>query len=49
MPRVKLLDGSVRLVKPPFSGKLSGFTLLFEALVLSERPAIPPVPPVIGR
>lgn len=33
-PRVKLPDGSVRLVKPPFAGKLSGFTLLFEALVL---------------
>jgi len=33
-PRVKLPDGSVRLVTPPFSGRLSGFTLLFEALVL---------------
>jgi len=33
-PRVKLPDGSVRLVKPTFAGKLSGFTLLFEALVL---------------
>lgn len=33
-PRVKLSDGSVHLVKPPFAGKLSGFTLLFEALVL---------------
>ena len=33
-PRVKLPDGSVRQVKPPFAGKLSGFTLLFEALVL---------------
>jgi transposase len=32
-PRVKLPDGRV-LVKPPFAGKLSGFTLLFEALVL---------------
>ena len=28
------LDGSVRLVQPPWAGKLSGFTLLFEALVL---------------
>lgn len=34
MPRVRLPDGTVRLVKPPFAGKLSGFTLLFEALVL---------------
>ncbi|MEQ1440801.1 helix-turn-helix domain-containing protein, partial [Fontimonas sp. SYSU GA230001] len=33
-PRVKLPDGRVALVKPPFAGKLSGFTLLFEALVL---------------
>ena len=33
-PRVKLPDGAVRLVKPPFAGKLAGFTLLFEALVL---------------
>jgi transposase len=32
---VKLPDGSVRLVEPPWAGKLSGFTLLFEALVLS--------------
>ncbi len=37
-PRVKLPDGSVRLVKPPFAGKLSGFTLLFEALVLMLAP-----------
>ena len=33
-PRVKLPDGSVRLVEPPFAGRLAGFTLLFEALVL---------------
>jgi transposase len=33
-PRVKLPDGSVQLVKPSFAGELSGFTLLFEALVL---------------
>lgn len=33
-PRVKLPDGAVRLVEPPFAGKLAGFTLLFEALVL---------------
>ena len=35
VPRVKLPDGSVRLVQPSWAGKLSGFTLLFEALVLS--------------
>lgn len=33
-PRVRLPDGSVQLVKPPFAGRLSGFTLLFEALIL---------------
>jgi transposase len=31
---VKLPNGSVRLVEPDFAGRLSGFTLLFEALVL---------------
>lgn len=34
VPRVKLPDGSVRLVEPMWAGKLAGFTLLFEALVL---------------
>ncbi|MFN3377538.1 MAG: ISL3 family transposase [Burkholderiaceae bacterium] len=33
-PRAKLPDGSVRLVEPDFAGRLSGFTLLFEALIL---------------
>lgn len=35
VPRVKLPDGSVRLIDPPWAGQLNGFTLLFEALVLS--------------
>ena len=35
LPRVKLPDGSVRQVSPPWAGKLSGFTLLFEAFVLA--------------
>ena len=34
--RVKLPDGSVRLVEPEFAGRLSGFTLLFEALILTH-------------
>lgn len=34
VPRVKLPDGAVRLIEPPWAGKLSGFTLLFEAPVL---------------
>lgn len=38
-PRVKLPDGRVVTIIPDWAGKLSGFTLLFEALVmaLSER------------
>lgn len=34
VPRVRLPDDSVRLVEPDWAGKLAGFTLLFEALVL---------------
>lgn len=34
VPRVKLPSGAVRLVEPDWAGKLSGFTLLFEALIL---------------
>jgi transposase len=33
-PRVQLPDGQVRLISPPWSGHVSGFTLLFEALIL---------------
>lgn len=35
VPRVRLPDGSVRLIEPDWIGKLDGFTLLFEALVLA--------------
>ena len=34
-PRVKLPDGRVVQIEPDWFGKLSGFTLLFEALVLA--------------
>lgn len=34
-PRVRLPNGSVRLVEPPFAGRLSGFTQLFEALIIA--------------
>ena len=34
VPRVKLENNSVRLIKTPWEGKSQGFTLLFEALVL---------------
>lgn len=32
-PRVRLPDGQIMVVKPPFAGKLAGSTLLFEALI----------------
>lgn len=39
-PRVKLPDGSVRLVEPDFAGRLKGFTL-FEALILMLAQQMP--------
>ncbi len=35
VPRVKLPDGKVVQVEPEWAGKLAGFTLLFEALILA--------------
>ena len=40
-PRVKLPDGRVVLVQPDWVGKLSGFTLLFEVLVLAMAQQMP--------
>ena len=40
-PRVKLPSGPVRLVEPDFAGRLSGFTLLFEALILMLAQQMP--------
>jgi len=40
-PRVRLPDGSVRLVEPDWAGRLKGFTLLFEALVLTLAREMP--------
>jgi transposase len=34
VPRVKLPDGAIRQVMPPWAGKVPGLTLLFEAFVL---------------
>lgn len=34
VPRIMLPDGRTRVITPPWSGKLHGFTLLFEAFVL---------------
>lgn len=47
-PRVKLPDGSVHLVRPPFAGKLSGFALLFEALMLAPQMPITAVARTVG-
>lgn len=40
-PRVKLPDGGVRLIEPEFAGRLAGFTLLFEALILMLTQQMP--------
>ena len=34
VPRVRLPDGSVRQVEPSWIGRLDGFTLFFEALIV---------------
>ena len=35
VPRVRLPDGGIRQVEPDWSGRLAGFTLLFEALIMT--------------
>lgn len=35
VPRVRLPEGGIRQVEPDWAGKLAGFTLLFEALVMA--------------
>ena len=41
VPRIKRDDGRVRLIPSPWSGKLSGFTLLFEAFLLQMCQSMP--------
>ena len=41
VPRVKNGDGKVRLISPPWSGVVNGFTLLFEALIVQLCQAMP--------
>src|SRR5260370_27276596 len=41
VPRVRLPDGSVRVVEPEWVGQLNGFTLLFEALGLMLAQQMP--------
>lgn len=35
VPRVRLPDGGIRQVEPDWAGRLAGFTLLFEALIIT--------------
>ena len=50
-PRVKLPNGTVRLVEPDFAGRLSGFTLLFEALnlMLAQQMPFAAVSRIVGE
>lgn len=41
VPRVRLPHGPVRQVEPDFAGRLNGFTLLFEALILMLAQQMP--------
>lgn len=41
VPRIKREDGCVRLISPPWSGVVSGFTLLFEALLIQLCKSMP--------
>lgn len=41
VPRIKRDDGKVRLIALPWEGKVSGFTLLFEALLIQLCKAMP--------
>jgi len=41
VPRIKRDDGKVRLISTPWSGVVSGFTLLFEALLMQLCKAMP--------
>ena len=50
-PRVRLPNGSVRLVAADFAGRLSGFTLLFEApiLMLAQQMPFAAVARIVGE
>jgi len=41
VPRIQLPGGQIRLIQTPWEGQRNGFTLLFEALVLSLLQAMP--------
>lgn len=41
VPRIKRDDGHVRMISPPWSGVVSGFTLLFEAMIIQFCKSMP--------
>jgi transposase len=41
VPRVKNNEGKLRLISPPWSGVVNGFTLLFEALIMQLARSMP--------
>jgi len=41
VPRIRREDNSIRMIKTPWEGKMKGFTLLFEALLLQLCSAMP--------
>jgi transposase len=41
VPRIKRDDGRIRMIPPPWSGVVSGFTLLFEALLIQLCKVMP--------
>lgn len=41
IPRIKNDEGKLRLISPPWSGVVNGFTLLFEALIMQLAQAMP--------
>ena len=41
VPRVRVPEGGIRQVEPDWAGKLAGFTLLFEALILALAREMP--------
>ncbi|NOQ76205.1 MAG: ISL3 family transposase [Methylococcaceae bacterium] len=41
VPRIKRDDSKVRMISPPWEGRVSGFTLLFEALLIQLCKAMP--------
>lgn len=41
VPRIKKSNGKVKLISPPWAGKISGFTMLFEAFLIQFCKSMP--------